>query len=180
LVRWFFEGKRGFVPLQASAIAIDGKAIVFVGEASGIRSGERGHRVIADKSCFVGFGTAGKPCVTPALPGPESWTQAGREDAGDQLFDKFETALGPEPGARSERPLAGIYVVEPSANSSIERLAGVEAADAMFAFTDRRSFSSTSWLSSARVAAAVPVFRASTSDPERLFEHASKLVKERD
>lgn len=177
LIRWFFEGKRGFVPLQGSAIAMDGKGIVLLGESAAVASSELGDRVIDAQSFFVGFGAAGMPCVTTVLPGLESGTELSRgEDTGDELFDKFDTALGPESGARSDLPLAGIYVLAPSDDFSFERLAGVEAADAMFAFTDRRSFSSASWLHSARVAAAVPVFRASTSDSKRLLEHSSELV----
>lgn len=179
LIRWFFEGKRGFVPLQGSVIAVDGKAIVLLGESAGLVSSDLGDRVIDAQFFFLGFDAAG-PCVSPVLPGHEPRTQlSGGEDAGVELFDKFDTALGPEPGACSDLPLAGIYVVAPSENFSVERLAGVEAADAIFAFTDRRSVSSKSWLYSARVAAAVPLFRVSDSDSKRLLEHASDLVNAR-
>ena len=180
LIRWFFEGKRGFIALRATAIAVDGWAIVLLGDSSANSENLR-DRVIADQACVVAFDGAGRASVTGAPPRRGSWMDPAEfgetESSADELFDEFDAPLGTEPDAQPEVALAGLYIVVPSEDFLVERLTGVAAADAVFASVDRGWFSSRSWLSSARLARAVPVFRASLpADSTRLLEHAAQLT----
>lgn len=176
--------QRRMLPLHANAVEIGGQAVAFMGESGAGKSTlaawfhDRGFRVIADDVCVVGVNEAGKPYAAPGLPRLRLWAETltlmGRESgnyprsyAGDEQYDKFDVALGPEGAVQSTTPLAAICILERGAESSIDQLGGIESAQAVFANTYRGSFVSTAgnlqdhWTSSIDIVRSVPVYRVS-------------------
>lgn len=197
--------QRGLLPLHANAIDIDGKAVAFMGESGAGKSTvaawfhDRGHSVVSDDVCVIGFDESQQPYAAPGLPRLRLWAEAlalmGREPAG--LFrsyigeedEKYDVPIDPELAARTHVPLAAIYLLERGAEFSIAPLHGVEAADAVFANTYRGEYlAKTSrqkqhWESAVRLVCGTPVFRAIRrwdltaleEQCSRLLHHARKL-----
>jgi hypothetical protein len=199
--------QRRLLPLHANAIEIGGKAIAFMGESGAGKStlaaafDQLGHGVIADDVCVVGFDCAGRPFVAPGVPRLRLWGEAldlmgrgtqglERSYVGDEEFDKFDLPLEPGSAVRAKVRLAALYLLARGHEFSIEPLAGVEAAEALFANTYRGSFLSavngqeSHWLSSVRLVRSVPVFRVSRpwnharlhEQCELMVEHAAQLA----
>ena len=199
--------QRGLLPLHANAVDIGGTSIAFMGESGAGKSTlaaafrDRGYRVIADDVCVVGFDADGNACAKPGLPRLRLWAEAlevmghgtaGFEHSyvGDEQFEKFDVPLDPSSAVRSDTPLSGLYLLARGDEFSIDRLTGLEAADAVFANTYRGAFVSAAngqenhWASAVRLVRTLPVFRAAREwnlarldeQCRMLLEHATGLV----
>lgn len=200
--------QRGLLPLHANAVEIDGKAIAFMGPSGEGKSTlaawfhDRGHRVIADDVCVIGFDAEGAPYTAPGLPRLRLWTEAlelmGR-DAVDydrsyvgalEQLDKFDVPIAAGAAAQRHVPLAGLYVLARSDRFSVQRVNGIDAADAVIANTYRGAYvyhasgQRRFWQSAVRIVRTTPVFVAARewalADLDRqsrlLFDHAASLV----
>jgi hypothetical protein len=195
--------QRGLLPLHANAIDVGGRAVAFSGHSGAGKSTiaawfhDRGHPILADDVCVIGFDEAGRALAYPGIPRLRLWREAleasGR-DAGayDRSFDdteKYDVPTNSEAGLKP-LPLAAIYLLrkaEDGLDSSIERLTGVEAVDTLLSNTYRGGYLRTigrtgEHLSAClRVVRAVPVFRAQRlwgferfdEQARRLHDHAS-------
>jgi hypothetical protein len=177
--------QRRLLPLHANAVDIDGNAFAFMGPSGAGKSTlaawfhDRGHRLLADDVCVVRFDGAGVPMACPGLPRLRLWldvierTGRGLEglhrayiDTSDQL-EKYDVPVDPHTMVDEAVRLEAIYVLAGADAFSIERLAGVEAAEAIFANTYRGGYiapASTQvdhWQSAMALATATPVFRLS-------------------
>jgi len=199
--------QRGLLPLHANAVDIGGTAIAFMGESGAGKSTlaaafrDLGCRVIADDVCVVGFDDDSKAYAKPGLPRLRLWAEAlevmGQGTAGfehsyvgEQEFDKFDVPLDLSSAVRSDTTLSALYVLERADRFSIDRLMGVEAAEAVFANTYRGAFISAGngqenhWSSAVRLVRSLPVFSASREwnlakldeQCRRLLDHAAELV----
>ncbi|HEX8225684.1 MAG TPA: hypothetical protein VF605_17875 [Allosphingosinicella sp.] len=175
--------QRGLLPLHANAIDIGGRAVAFSGHSGAGKSTiaawfhDRGHNILADDVCVIGFDPAGRALAYPGIPRLRLWREAleasGRDaEAYVRSFDdtdKYDVPTLSETGAEP-LPLAAIYLLrkaeEAGGEAEIERLKGVEAVETLVSNTYRGGYLSmigrTSQHLSAcvRVARAVPVFRA--------------------
>lgn len=191
--------QRGLLPLHANAIEIDGRAVAFMGPSGAGKSTlaawfhDRGFRVIADDVCVVSFGLDGCPRAAPGLPRLRLWAEAlelmGRDSQGlnrsflNDEHEKFDVPMDAASAARSQMPLAAIYLLDQGGEFSIVPLRGIEAADAVFANTYRGGYlAKTSgqkehWESAVRLVRGTPVFRAIRQwDPTALEEQCSRLL----
>ena len=198
--------QRGLLPLHANAVEVGGKAVAFMGPSGSGKSTlaawfhDRGHVVVADDVCVVRFSEGEVPFVVPGLPRLRLWKEAleasgrnavnfKRSYAGDDDWEKFDVPLDPASAPQGSTPLGAIYVLESGDVSRIELLAGIEAAEALFANTYRGHFITESgeprlhWEACARLVRSTPIFRAvrqwglGLMDEEagRLLEHARAL-----
>lgn len=149
--------QRRLLPLHANAVEIDGRAFAFMGDAGAGKSTlaawfhDRGHRLIADDVCVIGFGPDGVASVLPGLPRLRLWREAlersgravgahPRSFHGDDDYDKYDVSLFRD--ATTERPLAlgGIYQLAQGERLAIEPLTGVTAVGALFSNTYRGEY----------------------------------------
>lgn len=195
--------QRGLVPLHANAIEIGGKAVAFSGRSGAGKStlaawlADRGHRVLCDDVCAIGFAENGAPIAWPGIPRLRLWQDAiersGREAAAyERSFDgedKFDVPTA-APAAADPLPLGACYLLaEAQAGEApaIERLRGAAAAEALIANTYRGAFvkllggTERHWRDCVRIASSVPVYRALrrwsaagfAAEAERLAAHAA-------
>lgn len=190
--------QRGLLPLHANAVDIGGRAVAFMGESGAGKSTlaawfhDRGHPIIADDVCVVGFDDRREPFAAPGLPRMRLWSEAlqltGRDAEGlsrSYLSDeeeKFDVPINAASAARTPTPLTAIYVLERGAETSIVPLRGIEAADAIFANTYRGEYVPKTagqkghWESAVRLVRGTPVFRAIRQwDAAALDEQCSRL-----
>lgn len=149
--------QRGLLPLHANAIEVDGCAIAFMGPSGAGKSTlaawaqERGHRLIADDVCVVAFDTQGQPLAMPGLPRLRLWRTAlealgksasafERSYAGDEQYEKYDVPIAAPGATRQATPLIAIYLLGTAESFSVEPLAGVAAAETVFANTYRGCF----------------------------------------
>jgi hypothetical protein len=175
--------QRGLLPLHANAIDIGGRAVAFSGHSGAGKSTiaawfhDRGHTILADDVCVIGFDAAGRALAYPGIPRLRLWREAleasGRDaDAYTRSFDdmdKYDVPTVSE-AASEPVPLAAIYLLrkaeEGGGGAEIERLKGIDAVETLVSNTYRGGYLSmigrTSEHLSAciRVARAVPLFRA--------------------
>jgi hypothetical protein len=149
--------QRGLLPLHANAVDFDGRAVAFCGHSGAGKSTlaawfhDRGHRILADDVCVIGFGDKGVPLAYPGIPRLRLWREAleasGRDAADyDPSFDgdtdKYDVPT--QPGEAPEPlPLGGIYLLARAPEggaASIERLTGVAAVEALVANTYRGAY----------------------------------------
>ena len=199
--------QRGLLPLHANAVEIDGKAVAFMGESGSGKSTlaawfhDRGHRIIADDVCVVRFDEEGRAQASPGLPRLRLWKEAleasGRETsnhklsyAGSRSIEKYDVPIPSEAATPEEIELAAVYLLGRSEGVSIDRLHGVEAADAVLANTYRGQYIPVTdsmreyWQSCVRLVQNTPVFSAKRSwgfcqldeQSEQMLEHARKLI----
>ena len=192
--------QRGLLPLHANAVEIDGNAVAFMAPSGGGKSTlaawfhDHGYRVIADDVCVVGFDADGIPYAAPGLPRLRLWAEAlelmGREVStyrrsyvGPDQVDKFDVPIDRAGAAQSHVRLAALYVLDRGEAPGIDRLKGVEAADAVFANTYRGAYLSATnghkrhWESAVRLVQSTPVFRAVRKwDLSELDEQCSRLL----
>lgn len=196
--------QRGLLPLHANAIDIGGRAVAFSGHSGAGKSTiaawfhDRGHPILADDVCVIGFDDNGRALAYPGIPRLRLWREAleasGRDaDAYSRSFDDTDKYDVPTlSDARPEPlPLAAIYLLrkaeDSDGNAEIERLKGVEAVDTLVSNTYRGGYLSMigrtreHLTACVRVARAVPVFRAQRlwgfdrfdEQAQRLSDHAS-------
>ena len=175
--------QRGLLPLHANAVEVEGRAFAFMGESGAGKSTlaawfhDRGFRIVADDVCVVGFDDSGKAQVRPGISRLRLWREAldatGRDVAayqrsffGDDAPDKYDVPLAGQCATDAAMPLAAVYLLERSETLSIEPLAGVAAAEAVFANTYRGSFvpmagsSQDHWSACVQLVRSTPIFRA--------------------
>ena len=144
--------QRGLLPLHANAIVADGRAIAFAGAAGAGKSTlaaqflARGHDVLGDDVCAVGFDAAGQPWAWPGLPQLKLWRDAaawfGHDcDALERVVDgqdKYHVPLTRD-AACGPFPLARVCVLDgdPASQRGIARLTGADALDALLRHTYR-------------------------------------------
>jgi hypothetical protein len=175
--------QRGLLPLHANAIDLGGRAVAFSGHSGAGKSTiaawfhDRGHTILADDVCVIGFDDSGRALAYPGIPRLRLWREAleasGR-DAGAYARSFDDTDKYDVPTARDAvaepLPLAAIYLLrkadEAAGEGEIERLKGIEAVETLVANTYRGGYLSMIGRTSehltacVRVARAVPVFRA--------------------
>lgn len=193
--------QRGLLPLHANAIEFDGTAVAFMGPSGAGKSTlaawfhDRGHRVISDDLCVVGFNASEMPYAAPGLPRLRLWAEAvelmGRETAdyarsyaGDETFDKFDVPIAPEGATTTNLPLVAVYVLERGDEFAVAQLHGMAAAEAVFAHTYRGSYLSAisgqqrHWEMVMRLVRHRPVFRVVRKwGLARLGEQCSTLLE---
>lgn len=174
--------QRDLLPLHANAIEIDGRAVAFSGHSGAGKSTiaawfhDRGHRILTDDVCVIGFAQSGQALAYPGIPRLRLWREAleasGRETGDyDRSFDSMDKYDVPsEHRALDPLPLAAIYLLRQSEEGasapSIERLRGVDSVDAIVANTYRGAYLKTIGRTGEHLAAClrvsrqVPVFRA--------------------
>ena len=191
--------QRGLLPLHANAVEVNGKAVAFMGESGAGKSTlaawfhDKGHCVIADDVCVVGFDASGKPYAAPGLPRLRLWTEAlelmGRESedldrsyVGEEHYDKFDLPIDSGSTAQTAIPLAGLYLLKRADEFSIDSLSGINAAEAVFANTYRGAYvraaggQQNHWRSSVRLVQTLPVFRASREWDLRKFDDQNRRL----
>lgn len=146
--------QRGLLPLHANAIEIAGKAVAFIGPSGSGKSTlaawfhDRGYPIIADDVCVIHFDKQGRPLAAPGLPRLRLWremleatgrdpSQHVRSYAGADEWEKYDVPLAGDRVATSPVQLAAVYLLKRDEHFSITKLAGVAAADALFANTYR-------------------------------------------
>jgi hypothetical protein len=168
--------QRGLLPLHASAIEVDSRAVAFTGPSGTGKSTlaahfhVRGYRVLCDDVCVVSFDDSGRPLAWPGLPRLKLWRDAvtafGRDpDAFDRVYDEIDKyyLVMEEDARRDPVPLARLYVLQEVLDPAerIRPLTGTEAVDAVMSNTYRGSVA-------AMMGRAMPHFRQCTS----LVRHA--------
>lgn len=148
--------QRALLPLHANVIEFDGAAVAFMGHSGAGKSTlatwfhDRGHAVLGDDVCVVRPGEDGEPVAEPGLLRIRLWgdaLQASGRTASDydmsfDDMDKYDVPLSPGTQMKPLR-LAAIYnlhSIDPHHASSIERLSGVGAIQALVANTYRGGF----------------------------------------
>jgi hypothetical protein len=200
--------QRGLLPLHANAIEIDGRAFAFCGHSGAGKSTmaawfhDRGHRILADDVCVIGFDEAGRALAYPGIPRLRLWREAleasGREAGAfarsfDDL-DKYDVPTQREAPPRP-LPLGAIYLLrkadEAAAPAEVERLVGVDSVETLVSNTYRGAYLKTigrtgeHLAACLRIARAVPVFLAERAwgfdrfeaQASRLEAHARSLAE---
>jgi hypothetical protein len=199
--------QRGLLPLHANAVEIGGKAFAFMGASGAGKSTmaawlhDHGYPIIADDVCVVGFADDGRPQVHRGVARLRLWrdvldatgrdpTGYPRSFAGHDAPEKYDvplTELSPTDGPIA---VAALYLLERNDELRIERLTGVDAAEAVFANTYRGAYVTTAgnsrdhWSASLRLVSGTPIFRAGRRwgldhlDEQYggLLEHAERLL----
>jgi hypothetical protein len=190
--------QRGLLPLHANAIELDGQAVAFSGHSGAGKSTiaawfhDRGHRILSDDVCVIGFDEAGRALAYPGIPRLRLWREAleasGRAAAEyDRSFDAMEKYDVPsERRAPGPLPLAAIYLLrqadEGADEASIERLQGVDSVETLIANTYRGAYLKTigrtgeHLAACLRVARNVPVFRAARFWGFDRFDEQAQLL----
>lgn len=174
--------QRGLLPLHANAIEIEGRAFAFCGHSGAGKSTvaawfhDRGHSILADDVCVIGFDESGGALAYPGIPRLRLWREAleasGREaGAFTRSFDDLDKYDVPtRRSSPRPLPLGAIYLLrkaeEGAAPSEVERLVGVDAVETLVSNTYRGAYLKTigrtgeHLAACLRIARAVPVFRA--------------------
>lgn len=146
--------QRGILPLHANAIAVDGRAVAFMGRSGAGKSTlaawfhDQGYRVLADDICVVKI-EQGRPMAYPGLPRLRLWEDAllasGR-DPGDHQRSfhtpaderrKFDVPINSDAVAANALPLAALFVLEEGPKLRIESVTGAGTVEAISANTYR-------------------------------------------
>ena len=175
--------QRGLLPLHANAIEIGGAAVAFCGHSGAGKSTiaawfhDRGHRVMTDDVCVVGFDAAGGAIAYPGIPRLRLWREAleasGRDTASfHRSFDERDKYDVPtqrdQPG--NPMPLAAVYLLrkadEGSGPAGVQRLFGIDAVETLVANTYRGAYlarigkTAEHLATCVRLARSLPVFAA--------------------
>ena len=133
--------QRGFLGLHASAIALDGGAVAFLGGVGWGKSTmaaslyARGHRLVADDLVALDLDSPGRPMVLPGFPQFKLFPEAAASALGDDPEVLPRLATGFEKRARKVHtgfsqqplPLRHIYVLSEGPTPKIEPLQPQEA-----------------------------------------------------
>lgn len=191
--------QRQWLPLHANAVLIDGRAMLFMGEAGAGKStlaatfAGRGHQLLADDVSVVRF-DAGAPQVVAGLGRLRLWGDALRRSGrapdnyrrswpGDPDYAKYDVPLA---ASAEPAPLAAIYVLERGAALDFSRLEGAAAVAALAANTYRGGMvgsigdPAAHFRQCVALAGAVPLFRverrwavaAIEDDARGMIDHA--------
>lgn len=194
--------QRGLLPLHANAVEIDGRAIAFMGPSGAGKSTlaawfhDQGYKVIADDVCVVRMGEDERAYALPGLPRLRLWEDAldatrrdvdefERSFAGADDWNKFDVPIAESAASNAQVELGALFVLNEGADLRIERIDGVQAADAVFANTYRGSYlvpakgEQNHWLATVRLVRSTPVyalerargFERMGEDCRRILEH---------
>jgi hypothetical protein len=193
--------QRGLLPLHANAVEVDGRAFAFMGHSGAGKSTlatwfhDQGHRVLADDVCVVRFDDSGEPLACPGLPRLRLWLDVieltGRESAGlDRSYvgasaqlDKFDVPVNRMSMIHGDVPIAGLYLLAEGNELSINSLAGVDAAEAIFENTYRGAFIAAAsahrnhWRSAMALARNTPVFKVERSMNLARFDDECRTLR---
>lgn len=173
--------QRGMLPLHANAVEIDGKAVAYMGPSGSGKSTlaawlhDRGYRVIADDVCVTCV-DGDKAFVLPGLPRLRLWqdaleasgrraSQHERSYAGDESWNKFDVQIAGTVAADAKLQLSLLFDLRRADSFQCSPLAGVEAAESVFANTYRGAFVQASnshkshWSAAVALVRMVPVYR---------------------
>lgn len=194
--------QRGLLPLHANAVAFGGRAVAFLGRSGAGKStladwfAARGHAVLCDDVCAVGFDERGAPLAFPGVPRLRLWEDAlarsGRSAADyERSFDGHEKYDVPLAAARPAEPLplAACYLLGGAPGdeggppeAGIERLQAGDAVEALVAntyrggFVHKLGFAERHLRSCLAVARSVPVYRAVRRWGEQQFESEAESL----
>ena len=202
--------QRGLLPLHANGIEVDGRAVAFMGPSGSGKSTlaawcqRKGFSIITDDVCVIGFDPDGGPYAIPGLPRLRLWAEAlehmqcdpaayERSYRGTEQVDKFDVPVAEESVARTNVPVAALYLLDRADEPSIVQLRGADAAEAVFANTYRGTFLPATggeqrhWQAAVSLVRSVPVYRASRRwdlaelDAQNwaLLDHAERVIAER-
>jgi hypothetical protein len=188
------------VPLHANALNIGGRAVAFMGHSGAGKSTmaawfeSRGYAVLTDDVCAVEFGADGRAIAQPGIPRLRLWKEAlaasgrasGQYERSFDTDEKFDV-----PTARNWRTpidLGMIYLLKrtPAEGeaSSIRRLFGVEALEALVANTYRGSYlqplgqTGRHLKQCIKLVQGVPVFEACREWGYHVFEREARALEE--
>ena len=190
--------QRGLLPLHANAVEIDGKAVAFMGPSGAGKSTlaawfhDRGYRVIADDVCVVSL-ESGRVLVLAGLPRLRLWQDAleasgrraaqhERSYAGDETWNKFDVRMARTVESDARMELALLFDLQRADAFKVERLEGLEAAEAVFANTYRGGFVRASnsheshWTSAVGLVRRVPVYRLDRRWGRQDIEQQCELI----
>lgn len=192
--------KRGFLPLHANAIEIEGKIVAFMGESGAGKSTlaawftGHGFALLADDIAVVDF--AGEaPHVLPGLARLRLWDAVieatGRDPVdfalsfeGDPSYGKRDVMVNTAAAAVEPRKL-GLLVELTREGPLFEPLLGARAAEAVISHTYRGAFvkalnaAQEHWAMCMRLIHAVPVYRACVRfDLNRLDDSYGPLLEQ--
>lgn len=201
--------QRGLLPMHANAVEIDGHAVAFMGESGAGKSTlaawfhDRDYRIIADDVCVLGFDSNGRAHAQPGLPRLRLWQEAleatgrnaidyARSFIGDENFEKYDVRIAEVATVNDVLPLGSLYLLERGDRFTIRQLAGIEAAEAVFAHTYRGAFVSAvkaeqrHWDACIRLVRSTPIFAVSRiwgldrlDDQSRsVLRHAETVVRQ--
>lgn len=176
--------QRGLLPLHASAVEIDGRAVAFIGPSGAGKSTlaaafhDHGYRVIADDVCVVGFGSERRAFARPGIPRLRLWEETlaatGRSVdgyelsyAGDENFKKFDVPIPPDVSQTGETPVAAVLALRGGEILQFRPITGSEAAEVIFANTYRGEYlqaagnPSMHWEATISLIRKVPLFELS-------------------
>jgi hypothetical protein len=200
--------QRGLMPLHANAVVVEGRAFAFCGHSGAGKSTmaawfhDRGHPILADDVCVIGFGPDGAPLAYPGVPRLRLWRQALEEsgrfvDDYERSFDALDKYDVPIAGEdRTEPvPLAAVYLLakaeEDAEAGAIHRLTGIDAVETLVSNTYRGAYLASiggtgpHLAACVRIAKSVPIFRAARrwgfdafdAEAGRLHDHALSLAQ---
>ena len=149
--------QRAILPLHANAIVVDGRAIAFMGPSgsgkSTLASWFHGHGlgILGDDVCAIEFDQARNPVAHPGLPRLRLWRDAlvasgrsvddhPRSLPEDDAWDKFDVTLDSHWPDGQNFPLGCLYLLVQGEETSIRRLNGIEAFEAVVANIYRGQF----------------------------------------
>lgn len=149
--------QRGLFPLHANAIQIADKAVAFLGAPSAGKSTlatwfyDRGHNVLSDDVCVVGFDANSLPIADVGIPRLRLWRDAleatGRSTGDhEQSFDEVQkyTVRMTHSASRRAVPLSHLYVIrrdeDEVSTTAITRLGGSAAVQALAENTYRGAY----------------------------------------
>ena len=144
--------QRGLLPLHATSVEIDGRAIAFVGQSGAGKStlaawfNDLGYRVLSDDVCVVHGVDGDRPEVYPAvrhirlcrdalIASGRTADQFEASYSGDPTFDKFDVPL--QQGDASPARLSAVVLLEFGSVKALQHIEGVDAAASLFAHTYR-------------------------------------------
>jgi hypothetical protein len=191
--------QRGLLPLHANAIEIGGKAVAFMGASGEGKSTlaawfhDRGYRIVADDVCVVRVAPDGRAYAAPGQQRLRLWKQAldasGRDSsayarsfAGRADIDKFDVPLDSDRRLADDCELATLYVLGTADAFSIERLGGMDAAEAIFNHTYRGRYVTDAgsqqqhWTSAVALAQSIPVFRLDRPRDLSLMDEQGRAI----
>jgi hypothetical protein len=193
--------QRGLLPLHANAVEFGGRAFAFLGRSGAGKStlalwfAGRGHRILCDDVCAIGFDSAGAPLALPGVPRLRLWKDAlarsGRASANhERSFDGQDKYDVPVAAERPDGPLpfAACYLLAGApgdvgeAAPGIVRLSERDAAEALIANTYRGAFVRRLGLAERHlgqclaIARTLPVYRAVRRWGEEAFEAEADLL----
>jgi hypothetical protein len=182
--------QRGLLPLHANAVEIEGRAFAFMGASGAGKSTlaawfhDQGFRTLADDVCVVRFDEKGRPLASPGLPRLRLWREAieatGRDASAFELSftaegarEKYDVPLAGS-GEQAAAPLAALYLLGRGNAFAVERLTGIDAAEAIYANTYRGAYlehagsAETHWKSCLALATKTPIY---TVERQWGFDH---------